>query len=273
MLTTSMSFEKIDSADDRHWRAVSLRESMGAKHSGMSRTPVARVYEMIEYKKRTESITGLISASALAALYVSKGNLNDLSEKISPSWVDTACTVFERALSVTRIKECIAKAEIKYGVKTPFQSIYTLECIIQKAGDEDDIAWTVESIVHGLDEEIYSLGDISQRNLTGKGQGGKGLVDAAVFRKRLAHFIAYTWVEKHPFDIELKSALRRMIVNHTEYSLMFGTMHTKVDIMWVSLLEPSGQQLLRVLEALSVPTLSVRLLGLWFQCELRLPTS
>ena len=105
------------------------------------------------------------------------------------------------------------------------------------------------SLLFGLREDIYSLADITQRRLTGKGQGGKGLVDVAMFRKRFGIFIAFTWVEKHEIDIEVKTAIRRMIKDHTEYAAMMGTSREKVEICWVSLLPPSGQQLLRIVEA------------------------
>ena len=73
MLTTSVRFELITNVDDRHWRSVQLREEYGQKHSGMSRTPVARVFEIVAYKRRVESTSGNISASTLAELYSTKG--------------------------------------------------------------------------------------------------------------------------------------------------------------------------------------------------------
>ena len=249
MLTVSITFERVGSEDDRHWRAVQLREAVGAKHAVMSRTPIARVYELMEYKKKVEAKSGSLAAATLADYYMRKGHLNELSEKVTKSWVDTACTVFDRMLSCPQIKEIITMAENEYGVKTPFQSIYTLECILCKARDEGEIAWTLASLLFGLHEDMYSLADITQRRLTGKGQGGKGLVDVAMFRKRFGIFVAFTWVEKHEFDIEVKTAIRRMLKDHTEYAAMMGTAQQRVDITWVSLLAPSGQQLVRIVEA------------------------
>ena len=63
----------------------------------------------------------------------------------------------------------IIDAETKYGVKTPFQSIYTLERIVQRASNAEDIAWSLSSILFGLETDIYVMSDITERTLTGKG--------------------------------------------------------------------------------------------------------
>jgi hypothetical protein len=41
----------------------------GARHAGMSRTSIARVYEIISYKMQQEKTVGPLSAERLAMLY------------------------------------------------------------------------------------------------------------------------------------------------------------------------------------------------------------
>ncbi len=38
--------------------------------------------------------------------------------------------------------------------------------------------------------------------------GGKGIIYAGIFRKRLANFLSFTWCEKHEFSSETKVDVR-----------------------------------------------------------------
>ena len=79
--------------------------------------------------------------------------------------------------------------------------------------------------------------------------GGKGLVDFYMFRLEFAKPMAFTWVEKHPVDMETKQALQNFATKYDSYYTMFGNETKKVDITWLSLLPAPGQQLLRLVEA------------------------
>ena len=74
----------------------------------------------MEYRKKAEAATGPVSASDLAKLYAEQAHLNDLSEKVTEGFIDTAVTVFERALNVPQIRDAIQDAEAQWGVKTTF---------------------------------------------------------------------------------------------------------------------------------------------------------
>ena len=69
-------------------------------------------------------------------------------------------------------------------------------------------------------------------------------------------YLSGIWMEKHPFPPETKAAVRRLAKSHAEYMNMFSTVRFPfTDISWVSLLDLSGQQLLRLMEAGCIDTL------------------
>jgi hypothetical protein len=68
-------------------------------------------------------------------------------------------------------------------------------------------------------EEHYLPTDIGTRNLTGKGQGGKGIVDLTCFRYRFARYMTTVFAERHKFHEETKVALRRMCSSHQDRGL------------------------------------------------------
>jgi hypothetical protein len=254
ILGTTFAFEAIDNADDRHWRSVQLREQMGAKHAGMSRTPLARAYEVIAYKARCETTSGTLTPEMMEEIYAKRGELNELSEKVTKSFIDAAVTVHARALSIPAVQQLLTGMERHYGIKTPISSIYTLDAIVKRVDSDECIEWAIASLLHQVEESHLLITDLSVRNLTGKGQGGKGLIDLACLRRRFLRFLAFTYVEKHPFDLETKVAMRKML-DHSVYYTMFGMKNAKVDISWISLLPLSGQNLLRLAEVSSNPNL------------------
>ncbi len=137
-----------------------------------------------------------------------------MSETITITFVDAAVTVYNRALSVPAIRCLLDQAEIEFGVKTPFSSIYTIEAIIKRASHQEMIEWAVASILHMIKEEHCSVTDIGVRGITGKGTNAKGIVDMTNFRYRFARHVVTVIAERHPFHVETKAALVHMCKSH-----------------------------------------------------------
>ena len=252
-LTMSIHIEKVDNEDDRWWRAVVIREAAGAFHAGMSRTPIARSYEVLSYKKN-----GVCSAKKLADLY--KGKLNELSEDVSESFVDASITVHNRALGIDSIRQLVHNAEEKFGVKTPFRSIYTLELVVKRAETTPFIEWCVASIMHFLEEGSITMTSLSQRELTGKGKGGKGELDLFVMQRKIGKHLTNVWMERHAFTGEVVEICRNMTSDHTKYYELFGKPgDTTHDISWMTLLNVSAQKFLRLIEAWGAPIKATKL--------------
>ena len=247
-LTMSLAVEKIDNVEDRWWRAVVLREVAGAFHAGMSRTPIARSYEVLAYRKQI----GDCSAKTLADLY--KDKLSEMSEDVSESFVDASVTVHNRALGIDSIRQLVQNAEEKFGVKTPFRSIYTMDMVIKRAETTPFIEWCVASIMHFLEEGSIRMSSLSQRELTGKGKGGKGELDLLVMQHKIAKQITNVWMERNAFTGEVVEICRNMTTDHTKYYELFGKPgDTTHDISWMTLLNVSAQKLLRLIEAWGAP--------------------
>ena len=115
--------------------------------------------------------------------YQEKGALSPVTEKVTESYVDCAMTVHQRALSVPEVRAIVFEAEDRFGVNTPFDSLYKIESIIKRAKSAENIHYVCDYIYSNFQQE--QLTTISVRDLTGKGHGGKGLVDLALFKRDL----------------------------------------------------------------------------------------
>ena len=245
-----------------HQRSVALREQEGARHSGMSRTPIARAFEVIAYKKQYEAKHGgTLSSQALGHLYETKANFNELSEPVSKTFVEAALTCYNRALNIPCIRAVLLTMESKYGVKNPFQSIFTLEALVRRCERQEFIEWGVASIEHQLMAKYALPGEINSKTITGKNQGGKGIADRCNLRRSFGQLIASSYATK--FDNETREVIRKMSMSHADYYTLFGTPVNshKHDISWISLLPLSGQMLVRFMEVSLHPKKNSALCG------------
>ena len=229
-------------------RSVQLREQEGARHAGMSRTTLARAYEVVSYMQQHGN---KISSAKLAELYATKGGLNELSEEVSVKFVDASLYVNKRALSVPGVRKALLAIEARHGIKTPFQSIYTMRALCEKAERQEFIEWAIDSLMHEVMIGQLLLTDINIRNILGKSPGanGRGLIDITNLKRAFALLIASTYSVK--FDIETRNIISTMTASHGEYYRLFGHPEDKKakNISFMAELKESGQMLVRFVEA------------------------
>eukprot|EP00959_Pyramimonas_sp_CCMP1952_P474786 9503848-Pyramimonas_sp.AAC.2 len=211
---------------------------------------MARAFEIMVYKRDQELKCGTtLSAETLSKMYSEKGELNDLSESVSKSFVDAASTCHRRALSIPSIRDLLLKCEAQYGIVNPFQSIYTLEALVKRAETEDNIMWAIASILHALKARYMMVSEINSRTVVGKGTGGKGIVDRANLRREFSDLLASTYAQK--FSPDTRDVVMKITRSHVEYYTLFGEPgDLGHDISWVALLPESGQMLVRFVEVL-----------------------
>ena len=68
------------------------------------------------------------------------------SETLSATFIDAACTVHARLLSLPGVMNILEFWDDKAGLQSPFNSIWKLETIIHKCKTSDKIAWTLKCI-------------------------------------------------------------------------------------------------------------------------------
>ncbi len=227
---------------------MQLREQEGARHAGMSRTTIARAYEVVAFADAYGKNT---SAAKLAEMYTSKGALNELSEEVSVKFVDAALYVKKRALSVPNVRKALLDIESKHGVKTPFQSIYTMRALCEKAERQEYVEWAIDSLMHEVMIGQPLLSDINTRNILGKvaGANNRGLIDSTNLKRAFALLIASNYSVK--FDMDTRNLISTMTTSHSEYYKLFGHPEDKKakNIAFMSTLKESGQMLVRFVEA------------------------
>ena len=86
--------------------------------------------------------------------------------------------------------------------KTPFDSVYKLEAIGQKAKSPDKIAWCVEMLGDMIQSGVIAVGELSVPGLTGKGRGGRGLLDLLLYKAGLADHVLNRWPFQQGCDLE-----------------------------------------------------------------------
>ena len=168
-----------------------------------------------------------------------------MSETVTASFVDCAVTVHTRALSVPAIRDIIFAAEEEWGVKTPFHSVYLIEAIIKRAKTEDNIAYACADICMVFRDG--TLTHLSVRDVTGKGSGGKGVVDLALYKRDIMAHIALVETKKHKIPNDTYDVVKRLASSDNDFlSMLGGSNNPDFDITWMACLAPSGQMLVRL---------------------------
>ena len=112
-------------------------------------------------------------------------NMAPSSEKVTTSFVDACFTVNARLLSNEKLQLLCEDAD-SAGV-TPLDSIYKYEAIVKRASSPQLIYWCVAGLLDLVKMKLASPGDISLRQLSGRGlPGGKGILDTLIAKRELA---------------------------------------------------------------------------------------
>ena len=149
------------------------------------------------------------------------------------------------------------QAEETFGKKTPWDSAYKLEHVARKAGRRPDLAtsartlWLLSCINDLCNNKLVSPGELSVTALTGKGRGGKGLLDLLLFKKDLLEFFLNEKLEGLGLRAGAKSAVRNAMSSVAAYRAAFGHKEalTPPDLTWFGALPPVAQHLVRLIEA------------------------
>lgn len=253
-LTVSFVFEELD-GDDAYWRSVNLREASVVHFEAFARSTIQRIYELMAFKVRRESIVGggKVSAKQLADLWRQNvtQSTSALSEPVSDSFVDTAVKVHDRVLSLQEVICEVLPVEETFGKASPFNSIGALEKLAVKCKTPEMLQWCVCSIADTLAQKYLSTADFSLRALAGSkssGKASKGLIDIFMLKKALLDWVKLKFVTAHPFQESVTSAVAGIKL-HKDFRALCGGPGRKVDITWMGTLTESGRKLFDFLKA------------------------
>jgi len=161
------------------------------------------------------------------------------AEQLSENMIDNIITLWNRALSNPAVMTVVLDCEARLGNNTPFDSIYKMTVIVQKAQSPAAIRWVFQSIADLARAGILRGGV----TLTMLGQGGSGgsnigLVALLVFKMTLRDHLLTHQLELLDVSPHFKMELRKCFASHTTYREACGFPDAKyaeapqADLAW-----------------------------------------
>ena len=243
MLQIPVTFEPITNLNDMVWRSLNLREDVIKNRDLTERRPYQKVFEIVVARKFLGG--DKVSEKALGDLYEQNVDFANSSEKIEARFVRSAFFVYEKIFSNDDLLEAVINIEENAVGKTPFDSVYKLEAIAQKAKMPDKISWCIEYLAWLVTRGQCSPGELSVANLNGKGRGGRGLLDLLLYKRDILEY----WLHVFPTvigiptdDVTMVSTTLRNINKYTDEFLSTS------DLSWLGSLSVIIQDFARLCE-------------------------
>ena len=215
-LTAPCRFIAVATEQDIEWRCRQVRENL-KEGSRMATAPVQRIFDI--NTKRFENGVRL-TRDQIVDLYndPSRLRLSSSSEPISKSLVDSAFTIWDRALSVPSIQEVVL-AEEAFKENSIFNATQKLQQIISKAQTAENIEWSFQMLHHYHVAGFITAEDCSVRSLRGgrQDQQGAGLIDVITFKKRILSYYIDVLLPKQQMSSEHREAFRETCQSIAQY--------------------------------------------------------
>ena len=243
MLQIPVTFEPIINLNEMVWRSLNLREDVIKNRDLTERRPYQKVFEVVVARKALGG--DKVSDKALGDLYEQNVDFANSSEKIEARFVRSAMYVYEKIFSHDELLEAVVNIEESAVGKTPFDSVYKLEAIAQKAKIADKITWCIEYLAWLVTRGQCSPGELSVANLNGKGRGGRGLLDLVLYKRDILEY----WLNVFPTvtgiptdDVAKVATSLRSINSYTDQFL------SSDDLSWLGSLSVIIQDYARLCE-------------------------
>jgi len=168
LLTWPMSWEVVAPGDSRTWRAGNLREMMVDAGDSVRLSTRQLAMEVAGFKAETEATKQVTLSSAdTSKLYSTYLVQARNSEKISTAFVDSALTVVKRVINIPECAMILEWCDENFldDVQNPWNSIYALQSVVDRAQVPHLIAWAVDLLVDHYRMGFIDIGVFSIRKL------------------------------------------------------------------------------------------------------------
>lgn len=162
------------------------------------------------------------------------------------------------------------QADEAFGRRTPWDSIYKLEAVVNKSGKDgqkaEKMEWILAMINDAVVNKVVGPGELSISALTGKGRGNgnKGFIDVILFLRELRVRLLGEVLETSTLPLHAKETLREKLGTAASYRRAVGAPFIlkgviqnesadaaqKTDISWLSTLGSGGRELFTFIEAM-----------------------
>jgi len=114
--------------------------------------------------------------------------------------------------------QAIDALESRFGVDSPFDSVYKLNAIVRRAREPPQIAWCFCSLADKVLSGAYACADFSLRTLVGDASSGnKGQVDVFIFRLSLIHYMGHVLLERLEPSPQMRKKYWDVFESHAAY--------------------------------------------------------
>jgi hypothetical protein len=258
MLSVTFRFEVLETEDERYWRSCNLREELVAKHAAVRRTALQTIFEIMTFKTRWERVKGVtLKPFDIAKLYKEQVKQSKDSEAISENMVRDCIMVFQKALCVDGVRQCIDQLEEKCGLKSPFNSTSKLMAMAQRS--QEDIAWVFESITDAVLRGMMTADALSLKALAPKANAAfhassgsaVGLLELLCLKRRALQFLTNEMLPSIGFKVDEVVLVRQALDSHKAWAHKIAgpAGGPSANISWMAKLSPALVEALRFIEA------------------------
>jgi hypothetical protein len=236
-LTSTVCFLVVP-AELRHFKAVSLRQSITATHDGIAHTAFQMIVEVMLFKMREELTKGgKMSASQVAKDYSDRAKRAQSSEEVTTSFVDMANTVWVRALGISDVMAVVRKADEKWGLASVFDGVSKLQTIVQKAGTPQNITWAFAALFDLFNNGLLKDGGARALQGSATGQNGKGVIDEVLYKRDIMHHFVDAYLANKTLSIDERAAIRTITTDFDTHRAHCGCIQNTssdepVDCTW-----------------------------------------
>ena len=246
-LSVSCRFEHHPTEDSRHFRCQNLRMAAQSDYESLARSDVQIAFSITAFQTRKETTVGPLSCGKLVELYKEQAKAAGSSNMLKEGFIDSCLSVWSKVLSNERMRATILDLEDKLGKWSPFNSIYRLQSIINKAKTLEQRVWVIEGIAARIADGTIISTDITQATLTGSSRNEKGLVDLLLMKQEILRWIEQSWMVKQSMSQEVCERVRQLSEGWPTYTALFGK---GKDVSWMGSLSVHGSLLLRLIESM-----------------------
>lgn len=163
-LSTSFEYRMDDvPLDELHMFAVQERQNFELQGVALKHSPLQLMFSVLGFKTEYEQRHGPIKSEVLAKRYEDSITWANPEEAVSPSFVDTACTMGNRVLKDQDLANLLLSAD--EDKKNPFNSWSKYQILIQQGKNPDGIKWVFFAVYDGVKHGYLGKDATSNRNL------------------------------------------------------------------------------------------------------------
>ena len=219
-VSISLRCEIIETKEDAFFRQMTLRQRYIATYEACSRSTVQTIFEIAALKAAYEAThTAHLSRAELADLWVRKTyDLSDSDEapKTAFELVDSAMKIYDRMLSDNDLFLKVHSLELKFGKKSCWRHMSTLEAVVMKCKKKEEMMWILATIEDLLLRGEASNSQFSSRSLKGgkTGGGSRGLMDEWLAKRNILLWL-FADFGTHGLPSEMCMSLSKIFETHT----------------------------------------------------------